>query len=61
MESDPTDIASEREEIARQSAIYRCRAPLPPGVQGECRECGEFSLRLIGGACAPCRDTYRMP
>jgi len=25
---------------------------------GDCELCGEWSGRLIGGACSPCRDRY---
>lgn len=31
---------------------------LPPGAPGECEMCGEWSGRLVDGACAPCRDKY---
>lgn len=33
----------------------------PPGDPGDCELCGRWSGRLIGGACAPCRDKYRLP
>lgn len=33
---------------------------LDPGTPGECELCGEWSGRLIKGACAPCRDRYRL-
>lgn len=28
-------------------------------ITGE--RCGEFSWRLVGGACAPCRDKFKLP
>lgn len=31
------------------------RVALDPGVSGECDECGEPSIRLVGGCCARCR------
>lgn len=31
------------------------------GSPGECDLCGEHSMRLIEGACAPCRDRYHLP
>lgn len=34
---------------------------LPKGKTGDCDLCGEWSGRLIDGACAPCRDRHRLP
>lgn len=31
---------------------------IPTGKKGDCDTCGEWSSRLIGGMCAPCRDKY---
>jgi hypothetical protein len=31
-------------------------AKIPVGYPGNCVECGEHSLRLVKGVCAPCRD-----
>jgi hypothetical protein len=31
------------------------------GEPGYCRKCGEYSARLVGKACAPCRDHYKLP
>jgi hypothetical protein len=39
----------------------RRKAAIPPGAPGVCRFCGEESKRLIGGACAPCRDENGLP
>lgn len=36
----------------------RRAAEIPIGEAGECSLCGEFSLRLVNKACAPCRDRY---
>lgn len=58
---DEFDIASEREEAQRAEAIRQNRHDLPPGKPGECEVCGEWSGRLILGACAPCRERYRLP
>lgn len=33
---------------------------IPAGVAGECDLCGEDSPRLVEGACAPCRDKWRL-
>lgn len=35
-------------------------ARIPVGSPGECYQCGEESQRLVNGACAPCRDKYRL-
>lgn len=43
-------------ELARNLAAVRAAATLPTGTPGDCDFCGEWSGRLIGGACAPCRD-----
>jgi class 3 adenylate cyclase len=36
-------------------------ARIEPGAPGECELCGEWSGRLVRGACAPCRDRYKLP
>jgi len=53
---DIIDYANDRVEEELQRTINAVRADIPPGVEGECDFCGEHSLRLINGACAPCRD-----
>ena len=58
---DDTDRATEREQIARDDAIRANAKALPAGEPGECDMCGEWSGRLINGACAPCRDKWRLP
>ena len=53
--ADQVDIANERierEEAARKPDPY----VIAPGNAGDCDLCGEWSGRLIDGACAPCRD-----
>lgn len=60
--SDEIDLANEaaandlarREYAARQAA-----ASIPAGQPGDCDLCGEWTARLVEGACAPCRDRYR--
>lgn len=55
--ADVVDLASEqqeREEGWRKPAPYS----IPPGKQGNCELCGEWSGRLINKACAPCRDKH---
>ena len=41
--------------------IRRQAAKIEAGVPGDCDLCGEWSARLINGACAPCRDKYKLP
>ena len=45
-------------EAMRKAAM---KAELPVGEPGDCELCGEWSGRLVRGACAPCRDKYRLP
>lgn len=60
--ADSIDIAQEREELDREFAIASRPSPtLEPGVPDDCDYCGEWSGRLVGGACAPCRDKYGLP
>jgi hypothetical protein len=62
--SDPIDEANdhiERVEAAALKEIQLKRAAQPVGVPGECDLCGEYMLRLVDGACAPCRDRYKLP
>lgn len=57
---DEIDLAQERDYIATSAAIRAAAKDIPPGEPGECEFCGEWSSRLIGGACAPCRDKYKL-
>lgn len=58
---DEIDRAKEREQLDRDNAIRAASKPLDPGVPGDCDLCGEWSGRLIGGACAPCRTKHHLP
>lgn len=60
--ADMVDIANEFTEKFEASKIadIRRKAVLEKGVEGDCDLCGEWSGRLIGGACAPCRDRYKL-
>lgn len=58
---DEIDQAQAREEQYRNNAIRAASRPLVPGEPGDCDLCGEHSMRLVQGACAPCRDKYRLP
>ena len=55
---DEADKAQERIDEFLDDAIEAARGDIPEGVPGECDFCGEWTGRLIGGACAPCRDRY---
>lgn len=57
---DDLDIASDRAEMAREIAAKNLARDIPPGTPGECDWCGEESPRLIKGACARCRDKYKL-
>ena len=57
--ADDADIASEKQQQADQLAIEKAKRAaqdIPKGVEGDCGFCGEWTSRLVGGACAPCRD-----
>ena len=59
--ADEADIANDKAEWDLAQAIRAAAHDIPPGVAGNCDLCGEWSGRLIHGACAPCRDRYRLP
>ncbi|MGK6354713.1 conjugal transfer protein TraR [Sphingomonas sp. DT-207] len=48
---------SAEEHLAR--SLRAARAAIPPGVPGECEECGEDMLRLVDGRCGFCGDERR--
>ena len=54
--ADVADMANDVVQAALDRSIRAARAPIPIGVAGECRECGDHSLRLVMGRCAPCRE-----
>lgn len=62
--ADLADITDERDAPiikADVACIRQKAADMPKGEPGECERCGEPSLRLVGGACAPCRDKFKLP
>ena len=60
--ADEFDRASELEEQYCQLALANRPAfELVPDVPGECEICGHWSGRLVQGACAPCRDQFKLP
>jgi len=60
--SDDVDIANDRIALAIDAKVKQISdaAKLDPGFAGDCDLCGEWSGRLIDGACAPCRDRYKL-
>ena len=62
--ADIADVTADRmeaQEAADIAEIRRKAAEIPKGVPGECERCCEPSWRLVGGACAPCRDKFKLP
>lgn len=62
--ADIADVTAERMEVQEAADIAEIRrkaAEIPKGKPGECERCGEPSRRLVGGACAPCRDKFKLP
>ena len=53
--ADEVDIANDKIEKEMEARLAK-RYDIPPGKPGDCDLCGEWSGRLIDGACAPCRD-----
>lgn len=57
--SDILDETDEREAAFLAAEVLRVRlsaAAIPAGEPGDCDFCGEWTGRLVRGACAPCRD-----
>lgn len=55
---DSTLVSMEREQQLRDQARPADPYHPPAGKPGDCDLCGEWSGRLIEGACAPCRDLH---
>jgi hypothetical protein len=61
--ADDADRADERMTPLLDSVVEDARrvaAQIPVGNPGDCDLCGEHSMRLVGGVCAPCRDKYHL-
>jgi len=61
---DEVDRQLERDEILDQENLKAIRVQatkIPLGAPGDCDLCGEWSSRLVNGACAPCRDKHGLP
>lgn len=62
--ADEVDRQLERDTVleeANLNAIREAAAKIPAGHPGDCDLCGEWSGRLVGRACAPCRDLHKLP
>lgn len=57
--ADQMDMAADINALHFDVSLRAARQPVPVGVPGECEQCGDDSLRLVGGRCAPCRDGRR--
>lgn len=61
---DEADIANDTaaaDMARREHAARQAVASIPAGEPGDCDLCGEWTARLVTGACAPCRDHYHLP
>jgi hypothetical protein len=61
--ADEVDIANEVAELRLQKQLknhFDKAAAIEEGTEGECDLCGNYSGRLVRGACAPCRDKYKL-
>jgi hypothetical protein len=54
--ADQSDEAIEERTSDRIAESHRVVAAIEQGEPGECEGCAEYSLRLVGGKCAHCRD-----
>ncbi|RSU21221.1 conjugal transfer protein TraR [Sphingomonas koreensis] len=59
--ADLADLAQRNSEVFTEAAIFAARVPVAAGVAGICSDCGDDTLRLIDGKCAPCREPVRLP
>lgn len=57
-DADRAQIDIEKEEEARNAKL---KYDIPKGEAGDCELCGEWFHRLVGGACVPCRERYKLP
>ena len=56
--ADPADIGNDTMQADLERRIAAARGEIIPGRPGDCDLCGEWSGRLLEGACAPCRDKH---
>jgi hypothetical protein len=58
---DQANARADRDTALSLAFVRKQSASIPVGAAGECDLRGEWSGRLINGACAPCRDKYKLP
>lgn len=61
--SDDADISEIRSQVTLNASLTEIRlkaANIPLGHPGECNMCGNSYLRIVNGACARCRDKYKL-
>lgn len=60
--SDEIDKANEHQDEMTDRKIKQIRlnSQIKKGIPGDCELCGEHSMRLVDGVCAPCRDRYKL-
>jgi len=62
--ADDVDKQLDREGPIEEAMIRKAMAKaadIPKGKPGDCDLCGEWFSRLVDGACARCRDKYKLP
>ena len=62
--ADDIDRAQEAADRFTEQSLQKVKAQasqMPVGKPGDCELCGEWSGRLVGGVCAPCRDKHHLP
>ena len=59
--ADIVDLGNDRAQEILEDALAAVVREIPVGQPGVCRWCDGPSERLVGGACARCRDERRLP
>lgn len=62
--ADVIDQANHKAQLEADTALAHVRAAaarIPAGQPGECDLCGEWTGRIVDGACATCRDRHSLP
>ena len=58
---DQANARAMRDTALSLAFVRKQSASMPVGTAGVCELCGEWAGRLVNGACAPCRDKYKLP
>jgi hypothetical protein len=62
--ADEADLSDKHVEALSANGVQAAAiaaANIPKGEPGDCDLCGEWCGRLVGGACARCRDRFKLP